>query len=328
MTPVILLTGFLGSGKTTLLSRLLASEDFRDTAVIINEFGAVSIDHELLRSADETIITLGNGCLCCKTSSDLAATLDDLRRRRDDGEISFRRVIIETSGLADPVPLLHVLSADSVIAMAFVLSSIITVVDAVAGAQTIDRYEEARRQIAMADVLLVSKIDLNDEISELQARLDSLNSTAIFMHAHDWRGESVESTIHASQRKPIPNDAQGLHSHRYCTVSIVRESPIAAAAVPLFLEGLAAHLGERLLRLKGFIALEEVPDKPMVVHAVQHMVHTPQWLSAWPSADKRSRIVLIGHNIPARWPELLLNTIEAEVNIVAAARNTQLFLSA
>ena len=103
MTPVILLTGFLGSGKTTLLSRLLASEDFRDTAVIINEFGAVSIDHELLRSADETIITLGNGCLCCKTSSDLAATLDDLRRRRDDGEIAFRRVIIETSGLADPV---------------------------------------------------------------------------------------------------------------------------------------------------------------------------------------------------------------------------------
>ena len=328
MTPVILLTGFLGSGKTTLLSRLLASEDFRDTAVIINEFGAVSIDHELLRSADETIITLGNGCLCCKTSSDLAATLDDLRRRRDDGEIAFRRVIIETSGLADPVPLLHALSTDSVIAMAFVLSNVVTVVDAVAGAQTIDGYEEARRQIAMADMLLVSKTDLNDDVSELRARLDALNSTATIMTAHDWLGEAVENTIHRSQQQPIPNDAKALHSHRYCTVSIVRESPIAASAVPLFLEGLAAHLGDRLLRLKGFIALKEDPDKPMVVHAVQHMVHSPQWLSAWPSSDRRSRIVLIGHNIPARWPELLLDTIEAEVNIVAAERNSQRLVSA
>ncbi len=313
MTPVTLLTGFLGSGKTTILSRLLASDDFRDTAVIVNEFGEISLDHEMIRSADETIVTLGNGCLCCRTSSDVAAMLYDLRLRRDAGEISFRRVIIETSGLADPVPLLHALSADALAAMDYVLSGVVTVVDGVAGLQTLQRYEEARRQVAMADAVLVSKTDLVSDVIELRCRIAALNSTAMLMVSDQWQGDSMRDLV-PLQKTEIPHESHAHHSHHYCTVSIVRDKPIAASAVPLFLEGLAAHLGERLLRLKGFIALAESPDRPMVVHTVQHMVHAPQWLGTWPSDDKRSRIVLIGRDLPAHWPALLLDVIEAEVS--------------
>lgn len=327
MTPVILLTGFLGSGKTTLLSRLLSRDDFHDTAVIVNEFGEISLDHEMVRGADETIITLGNGCLCCRTSSDVAATLDDLRRRRDSGEISFRRVIIETSGLADPVPLLHALSADSLAAMEFILSGVVTVVDSVAGARTLDGYEEARRQAAMADVLLMSKTDLADDSSDLRARIRSLNHTAVIMDSHLWQGVASHQALSAEHSHLEHEGHHAHHSHHYCTISIVRDKPIAAAVVPLFLEGLARHLGDRLLRMKGFIALAESPGKPMVVHAVQHMVHEPQWLAEWPSSDHRSRIVLIGHDLPKAWPELLLDTIEAEVAIVAQEQQHRILQS-
>lgn len=324
MTPVMLLTGFLGSGKTTLLSRLLASADFRDTAVIVNEFGEISLDHEMIRSADETIVTLGNGCLCCRTSSDVAAMLHDLRRRRDSGEISFRRVIIETSGLADPVPLLHALSADALAAMDFALSGVVTVVDGVAGEQTLEGYEEARRQVVMADVVLVSKTDLVEDALELRARVYALNSTAVIMDSHQWQGDCMRDLVVHEKTVFLPNESHAHHSHHYCTVSIVRDKPISAAAVPLFLEGLALHLGERLLRLKGLIALAESADRPMVVHTVQHMVHEPQWLDAWPSDDRRSRIVLIGRDLPADWPVLLLDAIEAEVSVVNKQRREQI----
>ncbi|MVW77989.1 CobW family GTP-binding protein [Bordetella sp. 02P26C-1] len=316
MTPVTLLTGFLGSGKTTLLSRLLSSDDFRDTAVIVNEFGEVSLDHEMIRSADETVITLGNGCLCCRSSSDVARALDDLRRRREAGEVAFQRVIIETSGLADPVPLLHALSSDLVSAMNFVLSRVVTVIDGVAGLSTLEGYEEARRQVGMADIVLVSKTDLADDTTSVRALVSALNPTALVMDARSWSGQTPERV----EPRARPAAAPALHTHGYRSISLVREKPLSAAVVPLFLEGLATHLGDKLLRLKGFIALAECPDKPMVVHAVQHMVFSPQWLPQWPSDDQRTRIVLIGHDLPTDWPELLLEALEAEVQVVTQER--------
>lgn len=320
MTPVILLTGFLGSGKTTLLSRLLNSENFKDTAVIVNEFGSVSLDHEMVRHADESIITLGNGCLCCRSQSDIAIALNDLRRRRAESEISFQRVVIETSGLADPVPLLKALGTDLVAAMDFELAGVVTVVDAVAGLRTLDQYEEARRQVAMADQLLLSKTDLTSDTQGILARLASLNSSASVSMASQWdgvypRGSSVFRQELAGQSV--------LHSQEFGTVSIIRETPLLAVTIPLFLEGLSSQLGERLLRVKGLICLEESPDRPMVVHTVQNMVHVPQWMDAWPSADRRSRIVLIGHHLPQSWPGLLLDVLDAEARSVAAHATVQ-----
>ncbi len=328
MTPVTLLTGFLGSGKTTLLSRLLRSPDFRDTAVIVNEFGAVSLDHDMMDTADETIVTLGNGCLCCQSSSDVARTLAELRRRRAAGEIAFRRVVIETSGLADPVPLLHALGSDGVVAMDFVLAGVVTTVDAVAGMATLDRYTEARRQVAMADVLLLTKLDLDGAMdAALREQLAGLNPSAIVMDAGAWRGAVAEGLLEATAQRPLPLALGARHSHRYSTISILRDRPLPALAVPLFLEGLAAHLGSRLLRLKGLISLTETPGRPMVIHAVQHMIHEPHWLPDWPSADHRSRIVLIGHDLPAEWPEHLLDAIEAETLSATAERADRMSLA-
>ncbi|GGE31896.1 cobalamin biosynthesis protein CobW [Agaricicola taiwanensis] len=320
MTPITLLTGFLGSGKTTLLSRLLKSNDFRDTAVIINEFGDVSLDHDLVDSADETIVTLSNGCLCCQVSSDLASTLSELNRRRSAGEITFKRVMIETSGLADPVPLLHALGTDHVIAMDFTLAGVVTVVDAVAGKMTLERYGEARRQVALADVLLMSKVDLEEARREETTEiLATINPAATVADACHWDGSAASALIASGVKATMPRMFGRRHSQRFSTVTLLRERPLPALAVPLLLEGLAAHLGDRLLRLKGLIALEEIADRPMVVHAVQHMVHKPEWLDAWPSPDRRSRIVLIGHDILPDWPGLLLDAIEDEVRDAAAA---------
>ena len=160
MIPVAIVTGFLGSGKTTLISRILRDPAFARTAVIVNEFGEIGLDHELIASSDETLLALTTGCLCCAVRSDLVATLLDLRRRRDAGEIAYDRVLIETSGLADPAPILHALMTDRDIAQHHAIDGVVTVVDALHGEATLDRHPEARRQVALADTLLLSKTDL------------------------------------------------------------------------------------------------------------------------------------------------------------------------
>jgi G3E family GTPase len=319
MTPITLLTGFLGSGKTSLLSRLLNGPLFCNAAVIINEFGAISLDHDLVRAADETIVTLSNGCLCCRVSSDIAATLAELNRKRAEGEIAFDRVVIETSGLADPVPLLHALGADTIIAMDFVLAGVVTTIDATTGTATLARFDEARRQVALADLVLLTKLDLSEaDAAATTGSISSINTTAAFLDARDWDGGVPSGPSAGDRLRPVPLRLGTRHSHRFTTITIERDRPVPAVAVPLFLEGLATHLGPRLLRLKGLVALVEAPEQPMVVHAVQHMVHQPNFLPAWPSDNRRTRIVLIGYDIPADWPALLLNAIEAEVGDVAA----------
>ena len=160
MIPVAIVTGFLGSGKTTLISRILRDPAFARTAVIVNEFGEIGLDHELIASSDETLLALTTGCLCCAVRSDLVATLLDLQRRREAGEIAYDRVLIETSGLADPAPILHALMTDRDIVQHHAIDGIVTVVDALHGEATLDRHAEARRQVALADTLLLSKTDL------------------------------------------------------------------------------------------------------------------------------------------------------------------------
>lgn len=336
MTPLILLTGFLGSGKTTLLAGLLRRPAFARTAVIINEFGAVGLDHELLEAGDDNIIELTNGCLCCRVQTDLAKTLAQLSRRRASGEVAFERVIIETSGLADPVPIVHALTSDLSIGGTFALEHVVTVVDELCAVQTGEQYPEARRQIALADVLVLSKQDLAslEDQAHTSAYLDRLNQTALRVE-----GRELEQAL--LQAVPVvPAEAAGTyqrlglkasdhtgHTHGtrtqrtaeqvYTTLELIRDKPLAANVIPLFLEALATHEGARLLRLKGLVQIAEMPEQPLVLHGVQHVFYQPVWLERWPSQDHRTRIVLIGHGLSQVWVQRLLEALEAEVATLA-----------
>lgn len=331
MTPLILLTGFLGSGKTTLLAGLLRRPAFARTAVIINEFGAVGLDHELLEVGDDNIIELTNGCLCCRVETDLAKTLAQLSRRRASGEVAFERVIIETSGLADPVPIVHALTSDLSIGGTFALEHVVTVVDELCAVQTGERYPEARRQIALADVLVLSKQDLAspEDQAHTNAYLDRLNQTALRVEGRELEQALLQAVpvvppeVGTYQRLGLKASDHTAHTHGsptqgsaeqvYTTLELIRDKPLAANVIPLFLEALATHEGARLLRLKGLVQIAEMPEQPLVLHGVQHVFYQPVWLERWPSQDHRTRIVLIGHGLSQVWVERLLVALEAEV---------------
>jgi G3E family GTPase len=323
MIPVTVLTGFLGSGKTTLLAGLLKSPQFSRTAVIINEFGEVGLDHELIETSDESFVELQTGCLCCKMRGDLVVTLEHLLARRDAGTAApFARVVIETSGLADPAPILHALMGDAGLAERLSLAGVVTTVDAVNGLATLARQPESVKQVALADRLLLTKTDLADAGTELRARLSAINPSAPVLTASFGEVDAerlLDPGLHTT--RPQHLDAwlglrlgqQDAHDAEISTFAVVRETPIAAVALTLFMEALAEHCGGDLLRLKGIVDIVESPDRPAVVHGVQHVFHPPAWLARWPSEDRRSRLVLVGRALHQPWFEALLAAIEAEV---------------
>jgi G3E family GTPase len=324
---VMVLTGFLGSGKTTLLRHLLRQSEFSRTAVIINEFGEIGLDHELVEASTDSFVQLRTGCLCCKVRSDLVQTLDDMLRRRDCGEVApFTRVVIETSGLADPAPILHTLMNDTSIAGRLALSGVITTVDAVNGMSTLGREQVSIKQVALADHLILTKSDLAGTAAVLD-RVAGLNATAPITLAHHGRidprvfdcGAFGRLEVNAGRNDLGHGHAHGLHDAEIATYAIVRDQPIHAVAMALFLETLAEHCGADLLRLKGIVNIMESPDRPAVIHGVQHVFHPPTWLARWPSEDRRSRIVCITRRIPRRWVELLLEVLDAEVAAVSAS---------
>jgi G3E family GTPase len=330
----LVLTGFLGSGKTTLLGHLLRQPGFSRTAVIINEFGEIGLDHELIEASEDSVIELQTGCLCCKIRNDLGTTLHDLLRRRDDGRITaFDRVVIETSGLADPAPILQTLMTDAAIASRIVLGGVVTTVDAVNGTDTLYREEISVKQVAVADRLILTKTDLAGPVQPaLMRRLEALNATAPVVavrhgevdpqslfggHLYDpltksldvqaWLGGQAHAHAHAHD-----------HHHGIDSFALVRHEPVRAVALTLFLEAIAEHCGADLLRLKGILDILESPDRPAVIHGVQHVFHPPSWLPGWPSDDRRSRIVFITRGIPRGWVEALLDAISSEVADVSA----------
>ena len=344
MTPVVLLTGFLGSGKTTLLSRLLAQPRYARTAVVINEFGEAGLDHDLIAVGEDGIVALTNGCLCCRVQTDLARTLLDLAGKRATGEIAYDRLIIETSGLADPVPIVQALATDLAIACHYRIDRTVTVVDAVCASASIARYPEARRQIAIADVLVIGKLDLasTQDLAQTETALDALNRSAPRIDTND-PARVLDAPIDrdvgeaGAYRRLALRDA-GDHAHGagagtdsgtatdtsgYVAVEIQRTAPVAASAVALFLEGVALHEGERLLRLKGIVQIAEMPDRPMVIHGVQNVFFAPAWMHAWPTQMQSTRIVMIGHGLSADWARALLDAVEAEVREVATTPSTQ-----
>ncbi|MBE7245225.1 MAG: GTP-binding protein [Actinomycetospora chiangmaiensis] len=316
--PLTVLTGFLGAGKTTLLNRLLRDPALADTVVIVNEFGAIGLDHLLIETVDEDMILLGAGCLCCTVRGDLIATLEDLLRKRDNGRIRpFRRVVIETTGLADPAPILHALIYHPYLVLRFRLQAVVTVVDAIAGGDTIDAHPEALRQVAVADRIVLTKTDLvgtdlGGSVSGLRAQLAALNPTAPIvlpdapadtllggLFGLDGKGEDVRAWLGdeaLAQAHDHPN-GHGTDVNRHDAaieaVCLTSEVPLPRPAFEMFMDLLRSGHGPKLLRLKGLVALADDPERPIVVHGVQHVFHAPLTLPAWPDPDHTSRLVLI-----------------------------------
>jgi G3E family GTPase len=325
--PLTVLTGFLGAGKTTLLNRLLGDPALADTVVIINEFGEIGLDHLLVETVDEGMILLSAGCLCCTVRGDLIATLEDLLRRRDNGRIGpFRRVVIETTGLADPAPVLHAVLYHPYLSMRYALDGVVTVVDAVNGLATLDAHEEAVRQAAVADRIVIAKTDLADGAAGLPAlkeRLAILNPGAVLIEARhgaapaaeligtglfDPAGKiadvrawlNAEAVEAAEMRRHGHAHGHGHHHHdvnrhdasirAFCLTS---DEPIRRGAFDLFLDLLRSAHGPKLLRVKGLVALAEDPERPVVIHGVRHVIHVPAVLAGWPDGDRRSRLVMI-----------------------------------
>ncbi len=345
MLPVSIVTGFLGSGKTTLIARLLRNPAFARTAVIVNEFGEIGLDHELISASDEQLLTLSTGCLCCAVRADLLATLLDLWRRREAGEIVYDRVLIETSGLADPAPILQALMSDRDVTQCYSIDTLLTLVDAVHGGRTLDRHPEARRQVALADRLLLSKTDVVALTDGLRTRLGAINPGVALLCAvaGDIGPEALFSGIDGDARLarlamvadavtlpyvPVPGAPGGRipatgfapgalltasHSDSIETFSLTREAPLPALALTLWLEALVEHCGERLLRVKGLVDVAEMPGRPALIHGVRHVFSAPVWLEGWPSGDRHTRVVFIGEGVPRYFAARLLEAIEAEV---------------
>ena len=332
MIPVSVLTGFLGSGKTTLLARLLRDPAMSRTAVIINEFGAIGLDHELIETSDESFIQLSNGCLCCNVRSDLTLTLGDLAARRAAGSVPpFERVVIETTGLADPAPILHALMTDSRVCEVYALDGVVTTVDALAGLGTLDRHSEAMRQAAVADRIVLTKTDLPEaQTTAIRARLASVNPGAPLLTVVSGAVEpsalfdcgpydigSKHPNVHAWLAHEAVAAASGHADHRHqddiTTFCIVRDVPLRGVTLALLLAALAENCGDRLLRMKGIVHVAEEPDRPAVIHGVQHVYHAPVWLPRWPSDDRRTRMVFIGRGIRESWVRSLIDLLDAEV---------------
>ena len=299
--PATVLTGFLGSGKTTLLRRALVSPALADTAVIINELGEIAIDHHLVDFVEGSVLELPGGCLCCAVREDLARTLRVLLDRRDTGEIRrFRRVVIETTGLADPAPILFTLGADPMLDHSLHLARVVTLVDAVTGADSLDRFAEAGRQAALADTLVITKTDLAPLGPDLVRRIDALNDRADRILAADT--EDAGLVLFGSGRlstAPVkPAEPSAIHTHGIDAFGVILEGELSRLDFARALGGLARERGTDLLRVKGIVRFSDRPERPAVVQAAQHAMFAPEWLDGWPDQDHRSRLVFIVHDIP------------------------------
>jgi G3E family GTPase len=307
-------TGFLGAGKTTLLKRFLDTPEGQGTAVVVNEFGATGIDDALVRSsADETVL-LGNGCLCCITRTDLQQALRRMVVERERGELpDFRRVAIETSGLADPSPILQTFATDRALGGAFHVEAVVTVIDAVTGADTLEWSVEARKQAILADRLIVTKTDIagDSALSTLTSRLRALNPGAEILEAVN--GEiDPQRLIEPVTDQRNPFVAEAAHSDGIGSFVLAEETPMPWAVFARSMDTLMQLRGPDLLRVKGFLDVEGCKG-PLLVQFVQHLAHPPVELEAWPDTNRQSRVVFITRNISEHQVRTLIEAIRALV---------------
>jgi G3E family GTPase len=329
--PITVLTGFLGTGKTTLLNRLLRQPDLTDTAVLINEFGEIGLDHLLVEAVRDDVVLLNAGCLCCTVRGDLVKALRDLFLRRVRGDVPpFARVMIETTGLADPAPILQTLMTDPLIAARYRLDGIVTLVDAANGQATLDAQPEAVKQAAVADRIVLTKSDLtsSERMVDLRERLRSLNPSAMIIPAQDgvidpklvldlgpfrpeakigevlgWLNEEAFAQPHAHDHHHEDGEHHraghdpNRHDARIRAFCLTFDRPLQWRGIGTYLEMLVATQGENLLRVKGILNLAG-QDQPLVIHGVQHVFHPPVLLAEWPADDdRRSRLVFITRDL-------------------------------
>jgi G3E family GTPase len=337
--PLTVLTGFLGAGKTTLLNRLLKDPALADTAVIINEFGEVSLDHLLVEYVGDNMVLLQSGCLCCTMRGDLVDALETLLRDLDNHRCKFRRVLLETTGLADPAPVLHTAMSHPYLLLRYRLDGVVTVVDAVNGEATLDAHAEAVKQAAVADRIVLTKTDLADasQRDRIVHRLRALNPAAPILDAAN--AEAAPDRLLGSglydPDKKIPDVKKwlaaeayaGEHHHHHHDVNrhddhigsfvLTTDEAIPAGTLEMFLELLRATHGGNLLRIKGIVKLAEMPESPVVVHGVQHVFHPTVRLDHWPDDDHRTRLVFITRDLPER---TVRNLFEAFLGIAAPDR--------
>ncbi len=320
--PVTILTGFLGSGKTTLLRHLLRHTEMDETAVIVNEFGEVGLDHVLLEISEEDALLLDNGCLCCGLRGDLVDTLHSLLERRERGEIpAFKRVMIETTGLADPVPVMQTFRTDPLRLSVYELASLVTCFDAANGEASVAAHGEAERQLVMADTVVVTKADLGD-IEAARAEIARRNPRAILREA--VQGEIDPDQVLAGQaRFDLPqaddHDRGHYHHHHDRIVSVVvrGDAPLSWEHVRLVVGDLVERHGDRLLRVKGLLAVED-HDTPVSVDGVQHLFHRPRPLNAWPGEDRTPFLVGIAERVSEQelrdWLRAILDPTASEAS--------------
>lgn len=325
--PVSVITGFLGSGKTTVLRHLLGQPEMSDAAVIINEFGEIGLDHQLVESSDDNIVLMSSGCLCCTIRNDLVDTLRDLHQRRQRGEVPrFRRVLVETTGLADPAPILHTLMEEPALSSVYRLDGVVTTVDAVFGAGQLDEHVESVKQAAVADRLVVTKTDLvgEAEVRRLVERLRQFNPAAPIVTAVDGRVSPdvlFDAALHDPRAKAAEvrawlnadayagpgahHDQHDHHQHaggdvnrhddRIRAYCLVFDEPLNWRYFSPNLASLVSRHAEKLLRVKGILNVAGEP-LPVVVHGVQHQFQRMR-LAAWPDEDRRSKLVLITRDL-------------------------------
>ena len=339
--PLTVLTGFLGAGKTTLLNKLLRDPAMKDSLVLVNEVGEIGIDHLLFEILDDNVLLLSSGCLCCSMRGDLVSSLENLIFSLKAGTLTpVRRVVIETTGLADPASVLHVVMTQPFLLEHYRLDGVVTAVDAVNGMAALDAHAEAVRQVAVADRIVLTKSDLAADTGEIRARLARLNPGAEILDAAAgeatverltgcglfdperkipdvarWLADEAVATAEADAKHDHAHDHEHEHEHDHAdkhdrnirVFTVATETPVPAATLELFLELLRSAHGPKLLRVKGIVQLAEEPDQPVVLHMVQHVLHPPARLAAWPSEDRRSRLVFVTQDLAPDIVRRLLN---------------------
>lgn len=357
--PIAVITGFLGSGKTTLLNNLLQHPELKNSAVVVNEFGAISIDHFLVNSATEDVIIMDNGCLCCTIKGDLVKTLQTLFTKRTCHQIpEFDRVIIETTGLADPAPIIHTLLDDPILQTYYRLDSVVTTVDCVYGLSQLDQHYETIKQAAVADRLILTKSDIAEstEVEALKQRLQQLNPAALLLTTINGHIEQVNDLFHTGLYNPETKSIdvqQWLQAEAYNTNNINTQQihflkkpnfpletqqdryiqsfcveydePLSWTVLNRWFQQLTALRGKDLLRIKGIVHTKE-SDLPIIVQGVQHIFQPPTTLPTWPSKTKKTQLVFITRNIEKKVLERMLEIIVNSQTYVEACAATLVLL--